>query len=104
VTEEHEHALEMVLPFVVVKSKGGPYDDDAFVAGYQCGLIDKQLEIAAATNAQGVLEPIVRRALLPQLELHGMRHGFPVLKVGDANGGNPDLAEWCWVSFLREES
>jgi hypothetical protein len=99
-SQDHEHELEMVLPFVVVKSKGGPYDDDAFVAGYQCGLIDKQLEIAAATNAQGVAEPIVRRSLLPQLELHGMRHGFPVLKVGDS--GDPELGEWCWVTFLRE--
>lgn len=92
----------LVIPFTVCRSNGGPYDDEAFVAGYFVGQIDKELQVAAACNAEGVLAPIVRRAVLPQLELHGMRHGFPVMKVGQETDPSLD-GEWCWVRFLRRE-
>lgn len=36
--EPDEYAL--VMPFTVVASVGGPYDDDAFAAGFTAGRID----------------------------------------------------------------
>lgn len=67
---------ELVMPFVVVTSKGGPYDDEAFMAGWYAGEIDRML-----TGAQGVdivLYRDVPRALLPQIDLIAMRHGYKV--------------------------
>lgn len=33
----------MVLPFVVVASKGGPFDDDAYTAGFEAGQMFESL-------------------------------------------------------------
>lgn len=30
---EEEQEYDLVMPFVVCQSQGGPYDDDAFVGG-----------------------------------------------------------------------
>lgn len=35
---------ELVMPFVACKSQGGPYTDDAFVAGYQIGQLAAEAE------------------------------------------------------------
>ena len=95
----HEHDFEPVVPFVVVESKGGPYDDQSFVAGYAMGEIDAKLAVANSLGLPRVDLPIVRRALLPQLELHGMRYDYPVLI--DISGPPNDPEEWCAVALTR---
>jgi hypothetical protein len=65
----------LVMPFVVVTSTGGPYDDDAFVAGYQCGEIDRALKTIRAAGGSR-LDATVRSAVVSQLDLIAMRHGF----------------------------
>lgn len=94
-----EQEMEIVLPFVVVESAGGEFQDAAFVAGFQAGEIDARLAQARLAGATSVKVLMVRRALLPQLELHGMRYGFAVL---DATEPHHDLAgsdEWCDLTF-----
>lgn len=36
----NEEDFELELPFISVKSKGGPHDDDSFVAGFEMGTLD----------------------------------------------------------------
>jgi len=101
VSERQDHGMSLVLPFVVVESKGGPYADEPFVAGYQAGEIDARLAQAELIGADVVRVAMVRRALLPQLELHGMRYGFPVLTVSEPTAAHIGGDEWCSVSFAR---
>lgn len=67
----------LVMPFVVCRSAGGPYEDLPFAAGWQAGQIDQALRTAATVPAATVHFPIVHAPLLTQLELIGMRHGYP---------------------------
>jgi hypothetical protein len=88
--------MELVMPFVVCQSKGGPYDDSAFAAGWQAGAIDQALQVAASGPAVTLRYPMVHAALVPQLELIGMKHGWPKFEaVSTADG-------WCEVTFTRE--
>lgn len=95
----HDHDFEPVVPFKVCQSGGGPYEDEAFVAGYQTGEIDTKLAMAASVGIPEVKLPIVRRALLPQLELHGMRYGYTTMTVPDPDLSVPGTDVWCEVTF-----
>lgn len=61
---------ELVMPFVVCESVGGPYADEAFVAGYWCGHYDALMERGEAPGNY------VPAGIVPQLDLVAMRHGF----------------------------
>ena len=67
--------FELVVPFIACASQGSPYDDDAFVAGFQCGAIDKALTVAKQAGAARVCFT-VRTTLVGQLELIGMNRGY----------------------------
>lgn len=87
-----DYQLEM--PFVVVTSRGGPYDDDAFTAGFHAGQIYQHLE----DDQERSLPPFVlavRADLLPQLELIAMKHG---LLIERAPGTAP---EWAVITMVR---
>lgn len=92
------HDMELEMPFVVCRSKGGPYDDDAFTAGFQAGGIDQALASAAASHATSVHFPIVHTALTRQLDLIGMRWGFPSMHLITS----PEWPQWCTVTFYVE--
>lgn len=94
--DEHEMTLEM--PFVVCRSRGGPYDDDAFTAGFQAGNIDQALASAAASHATSVHFPIVHTTLMRQLDLIGMRWGFPTLHTITSL----EWPQWSAVTFYVE--
>lgn len=69
-SEREDHTL--LMPFVVCLTQGGTYDDDAYVAGYECGIID-----ATLGQSQPVMtERYVHSANMPQLDLIAMRHGY----------------------------
>ena len=82
-----------VMPFNVCTSKGGPYEDQSFVAGFQTGAIFAMLEAAKAVGAASTLPHPVYVELLDQLDLIGMQFGFELVA---------DLAEdpdWRLVWF-----
>ncbi len=81
----------LVMPFVVCASQGGPYDDAAFVAGWELGALDHLLSTVFAPRT---LQRTVRVASIPQVDLIAMRHRFTVTKV-DADD------EWALVTFVR---
>ena len=89
-SEDEQHGL--VMPFVVVASHGGPYDDEAFVAGWECGSLDMALRVLAPTGA--VLRRWVKPALIEQLDLIAMKHGR-ALYLGDID----DSGEWRYVEI-----
>lgn len=83
-----DHDFSLIMPFVVCASQGGPYDDTAFVAGYECGLVDAEL-----AAKPGVVTKTVRAASMPQVDLIAMRHGFTV----DAEPWEDGPDEWVSV-------
>lgn len=93
-----EQRFSLVMPFVVVHSTGGPYDDDAFAAGWQCGSIDRALAVAQAANAQTVHVKMVRSAVTRQLELIGMHRGYGFTHA-DISAQWP---QWCEYTFSTQ--
>lgn len=71
---DDEVEYELVMPFVVVTSKGGPYDDEAFVAGWSCAEINQAIEAVAPWN--GTFVRAIRTTVLPQVDLIAMKHGY----------------------------
>ncbi len=69
--DEEGQGYEMIMPFLPVRSKGGPHDDAAFVAGYQMGLLDAQL--GGSIYDQG---RAINAECREQADLIAMRHGF----------------------------
>lgn len=92
--------MALVVPFVVCRSVGGPYDDDSFVAGFQAGEIDKALQVAAAAGASTATWT-VRTALVSQLELLAINRGFGYMATAEV-GESEDheaMPEWSLVTF-----
>jgi hypothetical protein len=75
-----DQELSLVMPFVVVTSVGGPFDDESFVAGWHCAQISEALS-HSGTSWSGT----VPRALVPQLDLIGMERGLVVTVSGREN-------------------
>lgn len=90
-----DDSMSLVLPFVATFSNGGPYEDDAFVAGFQAGEIDRSLKAAAAVGATRA-QFTAYTELVKQLELIGMNRGFPTVEVETW----PAAPEWCRVTFV----
>ena len=97
--QPQEDAYELAVPFVVCKTQGGPFDDDAFVAGFQAGTIDQALRSGPAGFAMKIWFPMVRTALVPQLELLAMNRGYPVVKAESTD----EYPDWCDVTFYASE-
>jgi hypothetical protein len=60
----------LVMPFVVCRSQGGPWDDEAFVAGYEMGRIDQDPGLVGSTGCY------IHADSVPQADLIAMRHGL----------------------------
>lgn len=82
-----------VMPFVGVESVDGPYDDQAYVAGFQAGQLAGMLDLGSKSVDMLAYMPNVA-----QLDLIAMRKGL-VLHFEDVGDGwaqvsvrEPDLA------------
>ncbi|MEV6504801.1 hypothetical protein AB0M61_01600 [Streptomyces sp. NPDC051642] len=93
-----ESEYDLVMPFVLVESEGGPYDDAAFVAGATCGALMEELRVCQ-TLAATPKERYVDEALLPQVDLIAMRYGFS-LEQGELD----EASGWQLVSFTVADS
>lgn len=87
----------LVMPFILCTSEGGPYDDEAFVAGYECGWLDSHLETCKSLLATPDSR-YVHTNVLRQLDLICMSHSFRLTK-----GQVDDSGEWTWVTFTKED-
>ena len=86
-----EPEFGLVMPFLPVASKGGPYNDSAYAAGYEMGLLDNYLASTGALRHRLTL----RRENLRQADLLAMRHGWRAEFVAGADG------EWVDAAFER---
>lgn len=69
---EEEQGYGLVMPFVTVTSKGGPHEDQAYVAGWEMGSLDARLEY----ERPSVLEMPIQLANVAQADLLAMKHGY----------------------------
>lgn len=98
--ELHDHddeELELVMPFIVVTSVGGPFDDDAYVAGFEMGKLDALLGDYLRAGVE--VEEVVRTENVPQADLIGMRNEWAMEHRPSAL--TPDV--WSHVRFTRIE-
>jgi hypothetical protein len=94
--EDAAPQYELVLPFVLVTSKGGPFDDDAFVAGWQCAEIDQALTALAPWGA--TMAKTVYAQVVPQLDLIAMKHGY-AMETTLERDGEPLPEGWAIAAF-----
>jgi hypothetical protein len=73
---EDGYSLEM--PFLPVTSNDGPYDDDAYVAGWQMGQLDTALAAMQTQRSRGsfALSRTIYTANRAQADLIAMRYGY----------------------------
>lgn len=69
--DTEEVGYEVVVPFVVVQSEGGPFDDEAYVCGFEAAKIDEAL-----TRGRPFITTVVHTANMPQFDLMAMRWGY----------------------------
>lgn len=91
--DETEPEYGLLYPFTVCTSKGGPYEDQAFVAGVQFGRV-----AAAMERQEPLIGPVmVRSDLVPQIDLAAMHHGYTL--SAEAWDEHPD--EWSRATLTR---
>jgi hypothetical protein len=79
-----------VMPLVLCRSKGGPYDDEAFLSGWRLGAIDATL----AGPGVSALAESIRPHERVQADLLAMARGY-AMTVDSTS------AEWLAVTFTR---
>jgi hypothetical protein len=89
--ELDEDRSEGVMPLVLCRSRGGPYDDEAFASGWRLGAIGATL---AGPGVSALCESI-RPCERVQADLLAMACGY-ALRVDP--GTDP---EWLTVTFTR---
>ena len=92
--QEHETGYGLVMPFVNVTSKGGPYDDTAYCAGWHMGGLDARLEPRYLARVSDT----IRTADASQADLLAMKHGYSVTL------DETEYDEWTFAEFARIES
>lgn len=98
-SDEPDELYELAMPFVVVRSTGGVFDDDAYCAGYEMGIIDAHLSTLAPICDTADAE--IRTENKPQCDLVAMRHNM-VAEFTDHEC--EEHAGWTHVRFTRSES
>jgi hypothetical protein len=96
---ETDADYELFMPFIVVESQGGPFPDEAFVVGYELGLLDQELQTLANVGpTRGTpAGRYVHTTGLPQADLVAMRNGYTI----DTSEGQSD-STWTWIEFRPE--
>ena len=86
---------ELSMPFVVVTSVGGPYDDDAYAAGWEAKTIQIQLVGLAEQSGPLIMVASVLIENQSQIDLVAMQEGWTVtFEYADAY--------WVTATFQRE--
>ena len=82
---------ELGLPLVLCRSRGGPFDDDAFRSGWRLGEIGSTLGRLGVSALAESIRPWERL----QADLLAMAYGYTMTVEP---GGDPD---WLRVTFTR---
>jgi hypothetical protein len=103
--DDQDKRLDLVMPFVVCKSNGGPFDDEAFVAGCNFSKIEAFLRIMVLFGVTDFTEWVDPK-LIPQLDLLAMNLGFKLdtAKVSEVCDGDHEEGvdeDWVLAMFTR---
>lgn len=79
------------MPFVACQSNGGPYEDDSFTAGYECGRLDTLFQFQIPRRYQCY----IKTANVLQIDLIAMKYGY--LMASEAT----EMDEWTIANFIR---
>lgn len=93
-----DHHGNIVMPWVVTTSTGGPYDDRSFAAGFQAGAIISDINRFAAERRWPSISGTVYTAVIPQLDQIAMAYG--VVCRSEPCPGHDD---WSHVIFTFPE-
>jgi hypothetical protein len=98
---QDESTYGLVMPFVTCKSRGGPHDDASYVAGYEMGVLNRDL---ALTRFLGTLPGVkqIHAENVPQADLIAMRNSYSmeVIPYEDC----PDYVELKFMPTERGET
>lgn len=86
---DNEHRWGLAMPFLPVTSRGGPYADNAYVAGYEAGGIAEQLR-----TATGPVSALIHAENTGQVDLIAMDRGWRAVFEPREHG-------WVAVEFTR---
>jgi hypothetical protein len=86
---------DVAMPLVLCQTNGGPFDDQAFMAGFDCGALHSDLKLSKFMGALPASR-IVKKVVLKQLDLMCMLHEF-VPTAYEISG----FDHICWVVFDR---
>lgn len=97
--EEDQSESSLVMPFVTVKSQGGPHDDAAYVAGWEMGSLDAQLNIMSSLRSAEQYGPLgIHSENKEQADLLAMQYGWTA-KFEEVT----DFPEWTKMTLWRAE-
>ena len=88
---DDEASYGLVMPFVACTSKGGPFDDAAYVAGFEMGRLDEELRSAGHCLNGGTTT--IHAGNAEQADLICMRHGFTATVELSGTEG------WSYLTF-----
>ena len=86
-------ADEPVMPFLCVQSKGGPFEDKAFVAGVQLGIL---YQATMPPLAMLHVISVVYSEIVSTLDLVAMKHGYRLQTLQ-----SEEYPEWTHVDLIR---
>lgn len=86
-----EHGWELAMPFVSVRDRGGPYDAESYVAGFEAARIGTMLAQGAD---QPALSATIHAGNRDQVDLIAMGCGWRAAFGPGENG-------WMTVEFTR---
>lgn len=95
---DQDPEYELLMPLVVCKSNGGPYDDKSFVVGMRYSEVMfglQTLPLFGIVEYTSWVEP----DLVPQLDLLAMHYGWTVTTVPCSTEGCEE--EWVHVKFTK---
>jgi len=96
--EDHGHDdgdvdYELAVPFTVCASNGGPFEDGAYVAGYEMGLLAGEFNF----TTDPAIEQVIRTDNVTQADLLAMHYGWKLESRPDAIYGS----EWSHIRCTR---
>lgn len=91
--QPQQPGMGLIVPFTACASQGGPFDDEAFINGVDCGVLHAEMRMLGTVGATP-LARWVKPGILDQLDLIAMANRY-VMKRGET-----DEASGCvWCSF-----
>ena len=87
---DNDADFEMELPFVSIKSKGGPYDDESFAAGFEMGTLD----VILGTPYLQIHTMAIHTTNVKQADLIAMHYDCKMEIESEED-------EWSTVTFTR---